>query len=881
MPIVSFDRRGFLIRSRRITLIGARCEHTLLDRSSWAACLDNLRGSGFNTILTSAPWSFHEARRGQFSFKGSLDLARYLELCAESGLKVILRAGPNVGRPFPAGGLPGWLGVESEAGFHREADPDFISALSDWWRHLFSELARFQSTDEREGPLLGLQIEHEWRCGNEESGSIYFDELKRLVNEHGLDVPLFTANDLWQDVEGAIDIWSEHVDSRDLFSNTRQLLQVQPDAPGVVLLKGGSEHPDQVARALKSVIAAGGMPIVDDAVGGVHRATTASAGQSLHVIPGAFLGHDGSIVPESRNSIPLIRFAGSFSGLLSSFDPALDAPVANPDAVASALVARRGSASTALFLLGDQDQGSDHEVVLSDGRKLSFGADPLGTWPLVGVDLSGSGRLDYTSGSIVDFVGRRLIVLFGRAGSAIRIGINGRELECPVPDPDDPDPTIVEFEEYHLVVCNPLQARSVAVDPDGLLLGVLGVAADGVPVRDPAFASASRVDLDGRLSEIESRPPFRLTRSRRKLDWSACPLESCLDGTNPRYARTRTPRSMDSCGIDAGYGWYLLDLPESGSNGRQLRFPAGPYRFDLYLGARHLGTGGLGTPDGFDVRLPAPGSARQLAVLVELHGGRDSGNRQVEPAGIHRPIGQVTPFKDLSVKILRNQPLEEISSRRGFVPELESDSESSGIALEWTFTHRRKKVLVVSPGTRASGSWFLNDQYLRRTETSIEDGFRLVPGVTEGMKQGRNVLVFRPDPSFEDSIPDLAASLRMEEVLGELGTDPGSIAFTSVSAPSDLVDAFRELGPAGDATGIPTWFRVQLANGPGRAASLDLSSMSRGLVLVDGTMVGRYDAGTSPAVSLPPDLTVDSTRIEVFDVGGCDPRGITLSVASE
>ena len=61
---------------------------------------------------------------------------------------------------------------------------------------------------------------------------------------------------------------------------------------------------------------------------------------------------------------------------------------------------------------------------------------------------------------------------------------------------------------------------------------------------------------------------------------------------------------------------------------------------------------------------------------------------------------------------------------------------------------------------------------------------------------------------------------------------------------------------------------------------LDLSSMSRGVVLVDGSMVGRYDARVSGVVSLPPEMLFDETRIEVFDVGGHDPRGITLSTIS-
>ena len=161
MAILSFDDRGFLLRSQRITVMGARCEYSLLDRSSWRTCLLNLKQSGFNTVLASAPWSVHEVREGQYDFSDNRDLPEFLKQCSDLGLHVILRVGPNVGRPFSCGALPDWLPPQSQGANHREANPGFLSPLTNWWKQLFGEIRDFQHGDDQTGPLLAIQIEHD------------------------------------------------------------------------------------------------------------------------------------------------------------------------------------------------------------------------------------------------------------------------------------------------------------------------------------------------------------------------------------------------------------------------------------------------------------------------------------------------------------------------------------------------------------------------------------------------------------------------------------------------------------------------------------------------------------------------------------------------
>ena len=883
MAILSFDDRGFLLRSQRITVMGARCEYSLLDRSSWRTCLLNLKQSGFNTVLASAPWSVHEVREGQYDFSDNRDLPEFLNQCSDLGLRVILRVGPNVGRPFSCGALPDWLPPQSEGANHREANPGFLAPLTNWWKQLFGEIRGFQPGDDQTGPLLAIQIEHEWNCGHQDAGLAYFKELQRLVTELGIETPVITSNDFWQDIDGTIDVWSEDVSSDSLFANTRQLSQVQSDAPRLILIKGGARSPKSLAGALKSVIAAGGMPIVDDAVGGIHRTTMASLGDDIHIVPGALLDHQGAVVSESRDAIPVVRFAGTFASLLSQLDSRLDAPVSRPDPDRMTIVPRQGSAGSVLHFIGpDVDDEPSHEIVLADGRTMLVQPCRYGSWPLINTDLRGKGRLDHTNASIMEIVQRKLVVAFGSSGSIARFGINGRELECSVPAEGALEPFVLEINDLHLVICNPDQARAIAVDEDGIIIGVRGFHSTGLPIRDSEFKTAHRVDLNGEVSVAETIEPTRTTRSRRKIQWMHSPQISNADGSNQRFARLQTPRSLASCGGNRGIGWYRVNIADSDSGEGVLHFPPGPYRFNLFRSGTRILEGGLGTPGEFDVEIPSAMESSDLSVLVEHLGGSCSGNHQVENVGLFDPIEFITPLEEVSFEIRRNQPPFDTQSMRGYIPGSHSGQESSTTALNWTFTHLRKKALRVQPGTLVAGCWLLNDSPLIRSEIATATSFKLVPGDTPGMKRGRNVLSFRPDVASEKASAQLGSSLVINEITGEVGADAGSISFASTRIPDGLSDRYtsvEEDAELREPTGIPTWFRATIEPSS-RPVSLELRGMSRGMVFINDEPAGLYDSSTSQTVSIPKQALEQAARVDLLDVMGCDPRSIALGIGN-
>ncbi len=57
----------------------------------WTRRLELMRDFGLPAVQTYVPWNAHEPRPGEFDFSGRLDLAAFLRLCDEPGLKVLLR----------------------------------------------------------------------------------------------------------------------------------------------------------------------------------------------------------------------------------------------------------------------------------------------------------------------------------------------------------------------------------------------------------------------------------------------------------------------------------------------------------------------------------------------------------------------------------------------------------------------------------------------------------------------------------------------------------------------------------------------------------------------------------------------------------------------
>jgi hypothetical protein len=480
MATITYNDQSFAIDGRRIWIVGAAVPYARVEADQWPQRIAAVAQAGFNTILTACPWSLHEPRKGRFWFQERGDVRRFVQLCGQVGLRVVIRAGPFVGDGYDAGGLPGWLTELPDIAV-RQANPVYLERMGKFLRKLAGELADLQVTDG--GPILAVQNEHAWHCSNPEQIDRYLNEITRILRESGIGVPILNANDLWTPLGGTIDTWRGW---DEMLSHVRQLRVVQPDAPRVVSEfdvtgpsvwgaepPGEDRSPTQMLRYMAEILAAGGQPIVYPFHGGTNFAFLGGQMPGTDAAPvttsGALtapLGEAGARTAGYRALKRLAMFAGHFGSVFADLDPAYQPVTLDLGTAAAAAAPARGAARSRGVAIVPQRGGQGRVVfvfaagatreatlLLENGVRMpiSLGDQPVG-WYALDVDLQGQGRLDYANLCPHALVGRSTLVLFGPEKSSVYLSIGGSPLRETVPT--GRKPLVIPHKGITLVICN-------------------------------------------------------------------------------------------------------------------------------------------------------------------------------------------------------------------------------------------------------------------------------------------------------------------------------------------------------------------------------------------------------------------------------------------
>ncbi len=196
---VSLERTGLRLDDRPFYLLAGCVHYFRWPRAEWRALLRQARWAGLNTIDTVIPWNRHEPRPGQFDFAAEADLAAFLDLCAELGLKVIVRPGPYICAEWENGGLPAWLTAEPGIRL-RVDDKHYLTAIERWFDTLLPIIAPRQYT--HGGPVILCQIENEHWASGVYGHDSHQQSLAAAVSTRGIEVPQYTCM-------GATPAWAE------------------------------------------------------------------------------------------------------------------------------------------------------------------------------------------------------------------------------------------------------------------------------------------------------------------------------------------------------------------------------------------------------------------------------------------------------------------------------------------------------------------------------------------------------------------------------------------------------------------------------------------------------------------------------------------------
>jgi len=806
MPSVSFDSKSFLLQSgrgvaSRFAVVGAAFDAALLDPESWQGTLAGLRSAGFNTVVIRAPWLLHEPTRGRFVFTGGCDLRRAIELAGQAGLKVMLRIGPCVGGGFIRGGLPGWIG-----GRAREANPEFLAAVTAFWRALAPQFVDLQATrngSSAQRPVIAVGLEDDWRCLDGDVGGAYFSALVRFAREVGIEVPLFTANNCWYTHEGVIDAWlTARAVSGDIVRTADELRQVHPDSAPLLL-----HDSDETGRIAVESIAARA-DFVCEVTGGRHRGATSALGCAER---------------PARDLFPMRRalvFASTFGEILAGMTP--DAPRA--DASGRTVVTLRGASTEAI------------DVV--------FGASPAksrkAAAPVTEPAFHGRGLpiaralLEQCSGSLVALLGD-IVVVAGAPRARISVKVDGSAVTVVVPA-DGAAPKVTK-----------VRGLRIAAVPTALAAGV-GMGDGGLEFVDSAGTLLAAIARDGKVSHTKrsARGAAEKPAQRKLIPLSApmCLAETgLLDGTHARFARVSAPQPLGALGVESMHGFQRVRFVPPKRKGRDAWIDGSGV-------ARMVSVGGEGR-----------GVNRTIAHVIESRANAllAAGSHVDEHVGVVGPLRDVAPLKGVKGALIDLPRFDATHIGRfvwGYEARVDAGHRKTA---RWTFAARTAPVVIVLP------SWWFSEGHaslghamrlngelvgqvgLIGRDSILLDGARLSPkrpkklakgekppkGKAVQFEAGANELLIDLDPGEtldERTLKRLLKDVVFLDVAGELA---GEWSFALVGPPATWATA--QPAPR-KPVGMPAWFRMSFAIDVPRALELSCEHAvgSVATVLVNG-----------------------------------------------
>ena len=182
--------KQFWIDDQPIVLLAGEMHFGRVLADDWELRIKQAKAMGLNTISFYLFWNLVEPLEGKFDFSGMNDVRRIIKLCQDNGLWVILRPGPYCCAEVDYGGLPSWT-LKYPDVKTRTADPTYLQWCRRYIDEVYKQVADLQVT--RGGPLLMVQLDNEYGIvahGNND----YMAALRRVFNDVGFDVPLFTCD---------------------------------------------------------------------------------------------------------------------------------------------------------------------------------------------------------------------------------------------------------------------------------------------------------------------------------------------------------------------------------------------------------------------------------------------------------------------------------------------------------------------------------------------------------------------------------------------------------------------------------------------------------------------------------------------------------------
>lgn len=174
--MVELKNKQILIDGKPEMILAGEIHYFRLARSEWQDRIDKLKAAGFNTVATYIPWICHEPEEGCFDLDGhsrpELDIAAFIELCAQNDLHFIARPGPFIMAEMKNEGIPHWVAAkypelrsvtwDGRAAGNSTLDymnPHFLDCAKKWYGQIMPILRDHLQT--KGGNIIGVQLDNE------------------------------------------------------------------------------------------------------------------------------------------------------------------------------------------------------------------------------------------------------------------------------------------------------------------------------------------------------------------------------------------------------------------------------------------------------------------------------------------------------------------------------------------------------------------------------------------------------------------------------------------------------------------------------------------------------------------------------------------------
>ncbi len=183
VPTVTWDSHSLMIDGQRVCPVMGEVHYSRIPAAEWADEVRKMKEGGVTIIATYVFWNHVEEQEGVFNWSGQRCLRRFLEVCHEQQMPVVLRIGPFCHGEVRNGGIPDWL--FSKGCKLRSQDRVFLSFVEKLYRQIFTQVQGLQWKDG--GPLIACQFDNEYRGSGD-----YLMALKEIALQIGFDLPFYT-----------------------------------------------------------------------------------------------------------------------------------------------------------------------------------------------------------------------------------------------------------------------------------------------------------------------------------------------------------------------------------------------------------------------------------------------------------------------------------------------------------------------------------------------------------------------------------------------------------------------------------------------------------------------------------------------------------------